>query len=190
MSRIAQIRKGCRFIHRDLSYFFSGIIVIYAVSGIMLNHKRDFNAEYSISREEFVINNGALKVREEISREDAISFMEKVGEDEKGYTKHYFPKENQLKIFIKGGSSLVIDLTNGEAVYEQVRKRPVISAFNRLHYNPGRWWTVFSDIFALSLLIITITGLILVKGKKGIGGRGGIELLVGILFPLLFLLFF
>ncbi|MFR3852910.1 MAG: peptidase, partial [Odoribacter splanchnicus] len=37
MSRIAQIRKGCRFIHRDLSYFFSGIIVIYAVSGIMLN---------------------------------------------------------------------------------------------------------------------------------------------------------
>ena len=135
-------------------------------------------------------NPGALKVREEISREDAISFMEKVGEDEKGYTKHYFPKENQLKIFIKGGSSLVINLTNGEAVYEQVRKRPVISAFNRLHYNPGRWWTVFSDIFALSLLIITITGLILVKGKKGIGGRGGIELLVGILFPLLFLLFF
>ena len=117
-------------------------------------------------------------------------FYGKVGEDEKGYTKHYFPKENQLKIFIKGGSSLVINLTNGEAVYEQVRKRPVISAFNRLHYNPGRWWTVFSDIFALSLLIITITGLILVKGKKGIGGRGGIELLVGILFPLLFLLFF
>lgn len=133
----------------------------------MLNHKRDFNAEYSISREEFVINPGALKVREEISREDAISFMEKVGEDEKGYTKHYFPKENQLKIFIKGGSSLVIDLTNGEAVYEQVRKRPVISAFNRLHYNPGRWWTVFSDIFALSFVNHYDNGSYFSEGEKG-----------------------
>lgn len=190
MSRIPQIRKGCRFIHRELSYFFAGIIVIYAVSGILLNHKRNFNAEYAVNRKEFVITPESLKTKEEISEEDAFSFMEKVGEDKKDYTKHYFPKENQLKIFIKGGSSLVIDLTNGEAVYEQVRKRPVISAFNRLHYNPGRWWTVFSDIFALSLLIITLTGLILVKGKKGLWGRGGIELLIGILFPLVFLLFF
>ncbi|WP_298616301.1 PepSY-associated TM helix domain-containing protein [uncultured Odoribacter sp.] len=190
MYRIPQIRKWCRFIHRDLSYFFAGIIVIYAVSGMLLNHKRDFNAEYAVSRQEFVLNQELFQAGKDISREDALAFLKRVGEEEERYTKHYFPKEDQLKIFIKGGSSLVVDLKNGEVVYEQLRKRPVVSAFNRLHYNPGRWWTVFSDIFALSLLIITLTGLILVKGNKGLWGRGGIELLLGILFPLAFLLFF
>jgi len=33
--------------------------------------------------------------------------------------------------------------------------------------------------FAVSLIIITITGIFIIKGKEGILGRGGIELLAG-----------
>ena len=60
---------------------------------------------------------------------------------------------------------------------------------NRLHYNPNRWWTRFSDIFAASLLVITLTGLVMVPGCNGLRGRGGIELAAGIAVPILFLLF-
>ena len=41
--------------------------------------------------------------------------------------------------------------------------------------------------FAIALIIITLSGIIMLKGNKGIIGRGGIELIVGILIPILFL---
>ena len=54
----------------------------------------------------------------------------------------------------------------------------------------GQWWTYFADIFAVGLIIITLSGVIMLKGSKGIIGRGGIEMIVGIVIPILFLLFF
>ncbi|MDE6654618.1 MAG: PepSY-associated TM helix domain-containing protein, partial [Muribaculaceae bacterium] len=68
------------------------------------------------------------------------------------------------------------------------RQRPLISDMVKLHYNPGRWWTAFSDIFAISLILITLTGLFIIKGRKGITGRGAIELIIGLSVPILFLL--
>ena len=44
------LRRWSRLLHRDLSYFFTGVLLLYAVSGFMLNHKRDFNADYSVVR--------------------------------------------------------------------------------------------------------------------------------------------
>ena len=82
---------------------------------------------------------------------------------------------------------MVVDMQSGEGVYESVKKRPLLSGMNRLHSNPNKWWTIFSDIFAASLIIITISGLIMNRGKNGILGRGGIELIVGIVIPILFL---
>ena len=181
------IRKWSRLLHRDLSFFFAGILMIYAISGFMLNHKKDFNSDYLI-------------------RQKQIRFTEPIGESpgnkpgicrktvknnrkENRYLKHYSPEPGCIKIFIKGGSSLVIHTESGEGIYESIKKRPVISWFNRLHYNPSRWWTVFSDIFILSLLIITFTGLIMIKGPKGFWGRGGIEFALGLLIPIGFIFF-
>ena len=84
---------------------------------------------------------------------------------------------------------MVNNTFRGDGIYLSIKKRPVISWFNRLHYNPSRWWTVFSDIFILSLLIITFTGLIMIKGPKGFWGRGGIEFALGLLIPIGFIFF-
>ena len=46
----AHWRKWFRVIHRDLSFFFSGVIIIYAVSGIMLNHRDTINPNYTVKR--------------------------------------------------------------------------------------------------------------------------------------------
>ena len=59
-----------------------------------------------------------------------------------------------------------------------------------LHYYTGQWLTYFDDILAVFLIIITLSGVIMLKGSKGIIGRGGIEMIVGIVIPILFLLFF
>ena len=167
------LRKWLRNIHRELSYFFAGVICIYAISGICLNHKRDFNSNITINRIELTMAGHGY-----------IAQMP----DTETYTRHSAVGENSLKMFFKGGSSLEINMDNGDAMYEKIRKRPVFSSLNRLHYNPTKWWTWFSDIFAVSLLLITITGLFMLKGPKGMIGRGGIEFLIGILIPLLFIL--
>lgn len=181
------LRKWFRIIHRDLSFFFSGVIIIYAVSGIMLNHRGDINPNYTIKRHSLQAE-GTFPITEENVSKSMVITMLKPIKEEKNYTKHYFPENGKLKVFLKGGSSLEVNLQNGEAIYEALKKRPIISQFNRLHYNPGKGWTVFSDIFAVSLIIITITGIFINKGKKGILGRGGIELLAGIIVPILFML--
>ncbi|RGN49899.1 peptidase [Bacteroides sp. AF16-49] len=180
------LRRWSRNIHRELSFFFAGILIIYAISGIVMNHRNSINLNYSIERKEYRVQ-VPLPSQEEIKKTDVLSLLKPIGE-EVNYTKHYFPRKGIMKVFLKGGSNLVVDIHSGQTTYESVTKRPFLSAITRLHYNPGHWWTWFSDIFAVSLLIITFTGFLIIKGKKGLWGIGGIELLIGILIPLVFLL--
>ncbi len=183
---MSAVRKWSRPVHRDLSFFFTGVLLIYAVSGFMLNHKRDFNSNYSVERRELTLTGTYPQTPEAWDAETAQRQLAAIGE-EGNYLKHYSPEAGQLKIFIRGGSSLTADLATGKAVYESIRKRPLLSSLNRLHYNPSRWWTVFSDIFLGCLVVIILSGLVMIRGPKGLWGRGGIELLAGILVPLLFI---
>lgn len=170
-----------------MSFFFSGVIIIYAVSGIMLNHRDSIDPNYTVKRHSLQAEGTFPMTQEDISQAMVMEMLKPIHE-EKNYTKHYFPANDKLKVFLKGGSSLEVDMQSGKAVYEALKMRPIISQFNWLHYNPGKGWTVFSDIFAVSLIIITLTGIFINKGKKGVLGRGGIELLAGIIIPILFIL--
>ena len=181
-----RLRRWARIIHRDLSYFFAGVVIIYAVSGIVLNHKRDFNSDYSIRRSEVQLP-GTFPQSQEVDSQTAREMLRAV-DPEARYAKHYASGEDRIKIFVAGGSILEVELQSGKAVYEKLSRRPIISSMNRLHYNPNRWWTRFSDVFAVSLLLITLTGLVMVPGRNGLKGRGGIELAAGIAIPILFLL--
>ena len=128
------IRKWSRLLHRDLSFFFAGILMIYAISGFMLNHKKDFNSDYLIRQKQIRFTEPIPANPQEINREFAERLLKTIGEENR-YLKHYSPEPGCIKIFIKGGSSLVIHTESGEGIYESIKKRPVISWFNRLHYN-------------------------------------------------------
>lgn len=179
------LRRVCRTLHRDLSYFISGLVVVYAVSGIAMNHRDTINPNYSVDRTEYAVDAAAL--HRGMDKSEVLRLLEPLGR-EGDYTKHYFPDERTMKVFIRGGSSLTVDIADGRAVYERLTPRPVLQAFTRLHYNPGRWWTAFADMFAAALLVVTLTGLVMVRGSKGLWGRGGVELAVGAAIPLVFLL--
>lgn len=181
---MSALRRWSRTLHRDLSYLFTGVLIVYIVSGFMLNHKEDFNADYDIRQHRYTIDNPPAEIDDAYAR----SLLERWGE-EKNFTAVYDFDAESSKVFIRGGSSLLVNRTTGEVLYESVKKRAVLSAFNRLHYNPARWWTWFSDIFLAAMAVIIITGLVMVKGKYGLWGRGGIELLIGIAIPILFMFF-
>lgn len=181
----ATFRRICRTLHRDLSFFISGLVVVYAVSGIAMNHRDTINPDYSVARTEYAVDTAAIGLN--MSKADVMRLLEPLG-CEGDYTKHYFPDGKTLKIFIRGGSSLTVDLAEGRAVCERLTPRHVLKAFTRLHYNPGRWWTAFADMFAAMLLTVTVTGVAMVKGRKGLWGRGGVEMLLGAAIPITFLL--
>jgi len=61
---------------------------------------------------------------------------------------------------------------------------PILEQMTAMHYNPNKFWTLFADIFAIGLIIVALTGLFIVKGKKGIKGIGGIEMAIGIIIPI------
>mgnify|MGYP001179297648 FL=1 len=181
-----KLRKLNRSLHRDLGYIFFFMTIVYGLSGIALNHLDDWNPNYIVKFSEFQIEQKLTK--ENLDKKQVTELIQKFAPGEK-YKNHYFPNDNQLKIFIKDGNILV-DLSTGYGEIETSKRRPVFHQFNYLHYNPRKWWTVISDIYAISLLLLAITGLFILKGKTGITGRGAWLTGLGILIPIIYLLIY
>jgi hypothetical protein len=183
---MAGINKWLRVTHRDLGYFFFGMCIIYGLSGIALNHVSDWNPSYIIHTKEYKINSEALNSNPDDSKIRALVHFytaEKI-------KKYYWPDPQNIKVFLSEGTAL-INLKKKTIFFENISKRPVFMQINFLHYNiPKKLWTWFSDSFAISLIILAITGLFLVKGKNGITWRGAWLGGLGILIPLLLLFFY
>lgn len=188
ITKMAKVRRVCSTLHRHLGFFFAGLIVIYALSGIFMNHRRELNPSYTVEIKEVTLPASFPTQKDAVSKADIEPLLAEFGE-EGNYTKHYFVKD-ELKVLLKGRSSVNIDMASRAGTYERVRERFIIADMVKLHFNPGKWWTYFSDIFAICLIIITITGLFVLKGKKGIAGIGAVELILGLVAPILFLLCF
>lgn len=180
-------RKWFRVVHRDFGYLFFGMTIIYSLSGIALNHLEDWNPNYIITTKDIQISHPE-QISSDISSDEVKSLIREYDMD-KYYKNHYFPNPEILKIFLKGGS-IYIDINSGEGLIERAVRRPVFSEVNYLHYDPIKYWTWFSDIFCGALIIVAITGLFLVRGRKGITKRGAWMTVLGILIPIVFLLIY
>lgn len=183
-----KLRKLNSILHRDLGYLFFGMSVIYALSGIALNHIRDWNPNYIIHTYEVTLGEPAVK--DMIDKEWVASFLDDL-DMKREYKKHYFPAPDVLKVFLYHGN-VEVNLTTGKGTMETIRKRPLFYQVNLLHYNPGVVWKWFSDFFCVAWIIISISGLFIIRsGKHSITGWKGITYtLLGIVVPLiLFLLY-
>lgn len=182
-----QLRKWSRILHRDIGFFFIGTTILYGLSGIALNHMSDWNPNYSVELNNFKTSINLEKTAS--TKNNILELLDEV-DSRKNYKKHYYPNSNHLKIFLRGGSSIMVNINNGNGTAEYLKRRAVFYEANFLHYNPNRIWTWFSDVFSASLILFAITSFFMVKGKKGIKGRGGIYTILGILIPILFLIYY
>jgi hypothetical protein len=176
------IRKLNRAVHRDLGYFFFGMSIIYGLSGIALNHRHEWNPNYNITQEKYQLEQPRKGTEGE---ELSLFYLEQIGEE--GQYRTQVKTENNLRIFIEGGS-LTVNLESGEASFEKIKRRPILHEVNFLHYNtPKKLWTWFSDLYAAGLMILAITGLFILKGKNGITRRGAWITAAGVIIPVLLL---
>ncbi len=177
-------RKWNRAIHRDLGYIFFFTTIIYALSGIAINHRDDWNPNYRV-----VVYEKELKQdlpQSKLSRQATKDLLSSI-DDDLVYRSHYYPNQSTLKIFVKDGN-VRVDIESREVLIEITKRRPILAPMNYLHYNPIRWWTYFSDVYAGALALLGISGLFILKGKNGITRRGAWLTGVGVVIPIIFLL--
>lgn len=179
------MRKLNRALHRDLGYIFFGMTIIYSVSGIVLNHSKQGGDASIISRSEIFQYPSVTK--SELNKDFIFGMMEHLELAHEDYKNYYFLTDTLLMIYIRDGH-INFDLKNNSGKLVKIKKRRVLYEFNFLHYNkPKKLWTWFSDIYAVSLGLMAITGLFILKGKNGITRRGAVLVTFGLIIPAIFL---
>ena len=183
----AKVRKWLRILHRDIGYLATGLTVIYAISGVAVNHVNDWNPNYTIEHIESKINPIPDSLLE--SKTTVAQILKEI--DETGKVKNTFrPDPETLQIFVEG-NTISVNVKTGVVTQEKVKSRAVIRETNFLHLNaPKKVWTYVADVFAVALAFLAISGLFMIKGKKGITGRGAWLTAAGVLIPVVFLLLY
>ena len=177
-----KIRRLLRILHRDLGYFIVGMTIVYALSGIFLNHRHDFNPDYKIYFVDFQTEIGPdTNVDEKMLRNILAELDHDVV-----FKKHYITNQGNIKIFIENGE-VVINSETGEGTMNYLQRRPIIFEMNLLHKaSIGTIWKWVSDGMAVILLFVAVSGLFLLKGKRGFGHWGWWWTIAGIIVPLFF----
>ncbi len=181
-----QWRMLARVLHRDFGFFFAGVTLLYAISGIAVNHVDSWDPSFVIERREVELD--LPQSRQELTTEQVVANLERLGIAD-SYRTHDFPSALRVKIYLENGS-IVARFGENVGEYETIRRRPLFYHVNFLHLNPAGWWMVFSDLFAIGLIVVAITGLFLTRGRLGLAGRGGWLLTGGVAVPLLALIAF
>lgn len=178
------LRKVCRFLHRELGFFAVGLTLAYAVSGVAVNHNSDWNPSYKRSVSTWTIASPGHGPTEQI----APQVLAQLALDEP-VRNIWRATPNTLRVIIENGT-IDVDLLTGRVRADRLEPRPVLRDLNFLHLNRAKgFWTWIADAYALILVILALSGLVLVKGRLGLAGRGGVLLALGLLLPSAWIVF-
>ena len=178
-------RRWNAAIHRDVGYACVALTIVYAVSGIAVNHINDWNPNYRITREQRRFEPVPIGEREAM----VAALVERLGLPEPP-KESFRPRPEVVELFYDGWS-VRADAVAGTALIERTAKRPGLYEANFLHLNrPRGWWTWIADLYAALLATLALTGIFILRGRDGIVGRGKWIALAGLLVPILFLVAF
>ena len=174
-------RPWLRAFHRDIGYFAVGLTVVYALSGIAVNHLKDWDPNF---KQVNLTHQLALPLPAD---DDAAakSALRSLGVHEEP-REVYRASATQLDV-VFDKRTFHVDTTTGVVHEEGQSARPVLRAANWLHLNRGkRAWTYVADFYAFFLLFLAFSGLFMIPGRKGLIGRGAVIALVGAAVPVLY----
>ncbi len=177
-------RRLNHILHRDIGYLCIGLTIIYAISGVVVNHtSHGFNPSYTI--EKSVVEGPSLQRDRQPDATYVDQVLQAVGESA--------PLKNVamlsprvIRIFVEG-NTLDVNLDTGQVQQERVERRPLLFEANYLHLNKAKGlWTWLADLYAVALLIVALTGMLMIRGTSR--RRGLILTGIGFFIPILYLL--
>ncbi len=173
-------RPTLRALHRDVGYFAVGLTVIYALSGLAVNHIADWEPNF----DEF---ERTVKLEADIPPDDAAAGALVARELEiEGALSDSYRTEEELELIYgaEGTRQVIVNLATGEALDRGREPRFFLRVANWLHLNRGKKaWTYVADGYAIFLLFLATSGLFMLPGKKGLRGRGWVFVALGIAVP-------
>lgn len=174
-------------LHRDLGYLCCALTILYAVSGVAVNHVADWNPSYSTRAEEVSV--GALAGLDLDEIESRV--VSSLGLDPLRVKGRHLPSPGKFVLFLPEGGEVRLEVKTGLGTWLRVKRRSVLFESNVLHLNHLKGvWTYIADIFSLALIVLAVTGLFILKGPKGITGRGKWLAGAGTLLPLGFMVYY
>ena len=177
-------RRWNYILHRDIGFLCVGLTLVYAISGVAVNHVADWNPSYSVERVE--VNIGPVSG----SPTDVRTINDILGRlDEKGKLENsYRPDPYHLQLFVEG-RSILVELASGHVVHDRAIPRPGLREMNFLHLNhPKKAWTWAADLYAVALGFLAISGVLMIRRKTM--QRGLVLTGIGVVIPVLFLVFY
>ncbi len=180
-SRGLNLRAWLRALHRDAGYLAVGLTLVYALSGLAVNHIADWDPNFTqINRTHQVSGpfpaderQAARRVLSQLAPDLAVEDVYRVSDTEieivaADVTYHLNPKTGRVR-------------------EEGQKARFLLRAANWLHLNRGKKaWTYIADGYAVFLLFLAISGLFMIRGRKGLFGRGALLASLGAAIPILY----
>jgi hypothetical protein len=175
-------RPRLRSLHRDLGYLVVGLTFVYACSGLAVNHIEDWDPNYTQFEDTHVLASPLPEDEQAAAR----MVLEQLGIEEQ--PSDVFLYEQELEIQLED-RSLFVDGANMTILDRGQHQRRILRLANWLHLNRGKQaWTVVADGYALLLLFLASSGMLMLPGKKGMAGRGWILVAVGAAIPIAYVL--
>ncbi len=175
-----------RGLHRDIAYFYVGLIISFSISGIALNHRRSWNPQkytYEKKQIDYIIPPSESEINDEWLAE----FSSAIDVDQS--IRKTTLENEEFKVFYEY-DVVTIDTKTGKGEHEIIKRIPVLGQMSFLHITTEPMWIWYSDIFGLAMITIAITGMFISKGKFSFTQRGWKLSLLGIIFPFLILYLF
>lgn len=177
-------RRWNYLLHRDIGFLCIGLTLLYAISGVAVNHIKEWNPSYSVERVETNIGPISGDPAEAATVRIILARLGESGKLENSYR----PDRSSLQLFVEG-RSITVDLASGQVVHDRAVPRPVLREMNFLHLNhPKKAWTWFADLYAVALAFLAVSGLLMIRRKTM--RRGLVLTGIGILLPVFFLILY
>ncbi|HKU37189.1 MAG TPA: PepSY-associated TM helix domain-containing protein [Polyangiales bacterium] len=182
-ARRLRLRPLLRALHRDAGYLAVGLTVVYALSGLAVNHVADWDPSYDNYER-------SRRVAGPLRGDDASIAARVLGElgIREAPRDVYRSSEDALDITLDR-RTLHVTLSSGAVLDQGQEPRFFLRAANYLHLNRGKQaWTYVADGYAAALLLLALSGMFMIKGRQGFFGRGALLVMLGAAVPVLYVL--
>ena len=176
-----QWRALLRALHRDFGYTAVGLTLVYALSGLAVNHIGDWDPSFANYTAEHEL--GALGGKDD----DAIATLAATRLGIAGKPSDvYRTSPTELDVTFSH-RTLHVNPETGHIDEEGQKPRFFLRVANWLHLNRGKKaWRYVADTYAVALLFLATSGVFMIAGKKGLLGRGAVLVALGAAIPTLY----
>ena len=173
-----QWRPWLRALHRDFGYFGVGLTLVYALSGLAVNHIADWDPSVRQLSATHQLS-APLPADADAASQRVLSSLHITETPREVYA----AGEDSVEL-VFDRRTLHVTPSSGKVVEEGQSPRLFLRAANWLHLNRGKKaWTYVADTYAVVLLYLAISGLFMIPGRKGLLGRGAVIALLGAALP-------